>query len=744
MERSELQKGTVLRFSDTQAFEILQTIGGGGSSLLYEARELGSQLHVAIKELYPAGAFVRTEGEIVPLALSGGLGKMKETLETRVSYLSQKASRRNHQVLFSLPPVWHSAEICLPDGTVYKDVRNTYVRMESLREKGESLTEYIRRGRENKSLTLADAMAVMETVLNAYAVLHEDGFIHGDCQKGNLFLLRAGEKEPGIACIIDFDSARELLEDGRSAPVTEDIYATDGYCAPEILLRSGDFRMSAASDVWSLGYLFLELLTDRGMEEQERATEYLVIHPKERRLSRWEAQKLDCSPAQAGLVNAILEKAMAVDPEGRYRDAGEMRKDLLALRRCCAMDAQSGVDKYLLWEAAWRRFKNSALYHWDLVPEREQTLFVRCAEGEERPAAELLRQRAAKGEHTCLCGLPGSGKTCTAAQLMHGLLCSGERIAVYVDLRETLWPGDGETAARMMERMLFGAADKRRTKELLKLLDGGACPVAMVADNFHTLRKEERRKALRNLKRIAARWNAWLLLLSRSDETEGELSGAKLLPIKEERGLRKLPLFCAAAEEEEAVLLADDFLRAECGNWGREGREALERLLPSLAGELRRRGKDSLSRREVGAWLRRELGPVRFEKTSAADFCDLAIHRLGLLEEKEGGVQFVECVHFTYFAAQHIARCAEKALRENDPRALAAAEGVWGQETDRSWPLLCALEVGERGARSLMQPQHLLERLEAFAGEHREELLRCAPSFTAALRCAKRAWEGEA
>ena len=581
MERNELKNGTILRFPGGQSFEILRSLGGGGSALLYEAREMGSELHVAIKELYPAGGFVRRQGQVVPVNGGRSLENLKRSLETRESRLSQRAGRRNYQVLFSLPPVWHQVDIRLPDGTWLEGVENTCVRMDSLREKGRPLAEVLHQARAAGGLSADTALEIMETVLDAYAALHEDGVIHGDCQKGNLFLLRSGSGGDGVgtACIIDFGSARELLADGMTAPVTDELFSTDGYCAPELLLRDEDFRMSAACDVWSLGFLLLELLTDRGMEELRGITEYLIIHPGERRLTEGEAARLELSPARKHLLNHILKTALAPEPEERYADAGAMRRDLLRLKRCRELDVSHGLDHHLLWEASCRyRQKNPELFRTehiprlvDALPLRKLTVYGRLDGRGDAPAAELLRmlalglgyqeltlekpERAAvqnewmdsfaalfgslekpseperpaapetANRNVYLHAPGGAGKSFAAAQLCNDLLESGERVPLYLDLAqftEEAFRNAGEqTIAALLIRQYFGLGAPALAEALCVLLreTDGEEQFALVLDNLHKVPKDLYHEALRAVNHISEHWkNTWLLVTGRAED----------------------------------------------------------------------------------------------------------------------------------------------------------------------------------------------------------------------------------
>lgn len=381
MNREPLKNGTVLRFPDGQEHEIVGLLGGGGSALLYETRILGSELYAAVKEIYPARGYVRRDGLISSVARlprrERELQRRKSALVEQETRLSQKASRTNYQVLFLQPPVWRKADLHLPDGTELPDVENTYVRMDSLAGKGTSLTQLV--GEER---SLDDTLEIMETVLDAYAALHGDGFLHGDCQMSNLFLLKAGRggEGPGTACIIDFGSARELGADGLTDPITDEIFSTDGYCAPELMFPRGDeLRLSAAADVWSLGFLLLNLLTGRDWTGVDGLTGYLMCHPEEKLLTAEEVAALGCTPAQEDLLKVILSRALADDPEGRFSNAGEMRKALRALIRCRRKDISGGLTHGLLWDAAWRhRQDNPSLFQTEHVFRLAEGVEPRC------------------------------------------------------------------------------------------------------------------------------------------------------------------------------------------------------------------------------------------------------------------------------------------------------------------------------------------------------------------------------
>ena len=410
MMRTVLTRGTVLRFPDGNEYRIERLLGLGGSALLYEAKDVHSALYVALKELYPAEGFLRREGHVLPEGDTpdgwAALNARKAHMREREGELSQRASRRSFQVIPLRPPIYDTVDITLPDGTLLPGVANCYARMDSLREKGMTLRDFVDEYEAvHGSLPLAVMTAIMETVLEAYAALHTDGFLHGDCQTGNIFLLGANveEKRVGVAHIIDFGSARELLENGKTAPVVDEIYSTDGYCAPELLRTQPGFTMTPACDVWSLGVVFLNLLTgevDRWMEDGlPGLTEYLVSHPRNKTLRSSAAKKLGCSPAALALTNSILARALDNEPENRYPDAAAMAADLGALSRCLAFRWQEGIDRWLVWEAALRLCdRDPVLFRTEHVPQLVDTLPVKKLEllasldgGKDYPVQDILR-----------------------------------------------------------------------------------------------------------------------------------------------------------------------------------------------------------------------------------------------------------------------------------------------------------------------------------------------------------------
>lgn len=93
------------------------------------------------------------------------------------------------------------------------------------------------------------ALHVLRECLAGLAVLHQSNIIHGDIKPSNIMLKRTASTK-----VIDFGSAFEI-----SRPRIQPAW-TPRYAAPEVI-ESGRFELN--SDLASLGYVFLELISGR-------------------------------------------------------------------------------------------------------------------------------------------------------------------------------------------------------------------------------------------------------------------------------------------------------------------------------------------------------------------------------------------------------------------------------------------------------------------------------------------------
>jgi len=114
---------------------------------------------------------------------------------------------------------------------------------------GSSLHDRLGRGR----LSVAEGTAIMKDAAGALAFVHDRGVIHRDIKPANILLPDGG---PVHAKLADFGIARLLA--AESVTATGTVMGTAAYISPE---QASAGVIGTPSDVYSLGLVFIELLT---------------------------------------------------------------------------------------------------------------------------------------------------------------------------------------------------------------------------------------------------------------------------------------------------------------------------------------------------------------------------------------------------------------------------------------------------------------------------------------------------
>ena len=337
-ERKYLPVGTLVRLDGQREYIITgEPIGWGGGSILYPAQKrlrkdgaiVAEEISYVLKECYPASlghSFSRDpHGEIVPTNESAE--ELRYLQQVQVRQMEEgKISQRIYRTASRILPIRDSAQrvaLTIP-GQTEASVSNTITVMDSLSEKGRSLTAWMK---ERGRFTPAEAFRIIQQLLFALGEVHRAGYLHLDIQDGNVFLRGTLEDKSELVTLIDFGCAREAAN-GKTAPIQDRvIFTTQGFSAPEILLHNdGKLQLGAQADIYSVGCLALYLLTGQRANVNE-----LIANRTGNFLRPNQLRRIRCPKHLVDSMQWILKKALEKEPEDRYASAEEMLEDVTNL-----------------------------------------------------------------------------------------------------------------------------------------------------------------------------------------------------------------------------------------------------------------------------------------------------------------------------------------------------------------------------------------------------------------------------
>jgi eukaryotic-like serine/threonine-protein kinase len=261
-------------------YRILRLIGEGGWGVVYEAENVRTLKHVALKLLRP-----RPE--------------LTADIRTRFEREAQAAGRIGSD---------HIVEVfdlgTLDDGT-------HYMVMELLQ--GQDLASRLQQGPVDSLV----AVKLVVQLLEGLAAAHEAGIFHRDLKPENVFLVptRSGDE---FVKILDFGISKFNAPDLTSATITGAVLGSPVYMAPE--QARGLKHVDPRTDLYSVGAVLYEMLTGRVPFTGENFNDLMfkiALAPRPSPLSI----RPELDPPLAHLVI----KAIAADPKERFQSASEFR-----------------------------------------------------------------------------------------------------------------------------------------------------------------------------------------------------------------------------------------------------------------------------------------------------------------------------------------------------------------------------------------------------------------------------------
>ena len=155
-----------------------------------------------------------------------------------------------------------------------------------------------------------------------YKKAHDGGLVHRDIKPANIFAAHRGGIFD-VAKLLDFGLVRPIM-DLSSAELTAEgaITGSPAYMSPEQF--TGDTKVDARSDIYSLGVVAYHLLTGVPPFQHEKPMQVMLAHVREEVTPP--SQLVSSIPAD---LEQVVMRCLEKDAEDRYQDAADVRAALL-------------------------------------------------------------------------------------------------------------------------------------------------------------------------------------------------------------------------------------------------------------------------------------------------------------------------------------------------------------------------------------------------------------------------------
>jgi eukaryotic-like serine/threonine-protein kinase len=287
-------------------YRVDEVIGEGGFGTVYRGHHIGLGEPVAIKCLK------------VPDALEGERLEKFNAMFLEEGRLMYRLSRANDGIVLALD---------LGTATSPNETWTPYLVLEWL--EGRTLQQVLaERAKEARGgYSLAEALDLLEPAASALDAAHEQRVAHRDIKPANLFLTSSGGRTR--VKVLDFGIAKVIKE---NVGLTEALNVTDGavraftpkYGAPEQFDRKRG-ATGPWTDVYALALVFVELVSGRPAQQGDNLMSLMMAS-----IDTVRPTLGACGVKVPPEVDAVLAKALAVDPRGRHASAGEFWRALRA------------------------------------------------------------------------------------------------------------------------------------------------------------------------------------------------------------------------------------------------------------------------------------------------------------------------------------------------------------------------------------------------------------------------------
>lgn len=288
-----LQPGTAL---NRNKYIVGKKVGQGGFGIIYKAWDTSLQRVVAIKEFFPLSMVTRSEGQKEVTVFSS---------KRESDYVKHLEKFRREARIMSL---FTDSVNCIKTYDIFEENGTAYIVMEYC--DAPTLKTYIK-ARKGELLPEKEVIEIISQVLSGLQEIHAKGVYHLDIALDNIFI-KQHENGTKITIIYDFGAA--CLERELKKRLDDEIVVKPGFSPAEQYKRNG--KVGPWTDIYAVGANLYYLLTGVvPLEATDREHEDVLEEPA----------KLEMiSPA----INNATLRAMALNPELRYKNAKEFQEDL--------------------------------------------------------------------------------------------------------------------------------------------------------------------------------------------------------------------------------------------------------------------------------------------------------------------------------------------------------------------------------------------------------------------------------
>ena len=205
---------------------------------------------------------------------------------------------------------------------------------------GVTLREHL----NNNRLNLHEVLDIGMQVAAAINAAHEAHVIHRDIKPENIMLRR----RDGIVKVLDFGLAKPVKREGNSDGTSGMLHTETGivmgtvsYMSPEqsLALKTLDYR----TDIWSLGAVLYEMIAGRVPFEGKDVLQQIVGIQEEPHTPL--SELVEHIPHE---LERIVDKALAKNPDDRYRTATDMLVDMRNVKR--QLETAAEYDRTALFD----------------------------------------------------------------------------------------------------------------------------------------------------------------------------------------------------------------------------------------------------------------------------------------------------------------------------------------------------------------------------------------------------------